>query len=245
MDAVAVTELCGELIAEAADGVDPLRVFGVVFEFLAEPGDVDVDGPGAGGYVVFPDALEELFAADGGAAVLDEVAEELEFAGGERDEVAVADDVGLPEIDLDSTETEAALGRWGRGADAAEQDFDASEELGEFEGLGDVIVGAELEADYFIDGEAARGQHEDGEFEALLAELAADFEAIDAGERNVEQDQIEGLGGGALDGKLAGGGVIDGVAFGCEPVGQRHRERGLIFHYENSPWHKSERVSAE
>ena len=51
-----------EFIAEAVDSEDELRVVGVGFEFLPEPGDVDIDGAGRGHRVVAPDFVQQFVA---------------------------------------------------------------------------------------------------------------------------------------------------------------------------------------
>ena len=40
--------LAGEFVAEAVQRENPLRLFRVLFEFLPQPGDVDVDRPRVG-----------------------------------------------------------------------------------------------------------------------------------------------------------------------------------------------------
>src|SRR5881227_40706 len=74
----------------------------------------------------------------------------------------------------------------------------AEDQLAHAERLGDEIVGAELEADHPIDLFAAAGDHDDrdvpGPRRAL--ELAADLGSGDAGEHQIEQDQIRRAGPG-------------------------------------------------
>src|SRR2546427_7897446 len=48
----------------------------------------------------------------------------------------------------------------GRGAGAAQDGLDAGQQLADGKRFGDVIVGAELEADDLVDLLAARGQHD-------------------------------------------------------------------------------------
>ena len=83
-------ELPRELVAHPVDGEDELRVPGVGLDLLAEPGDVDVDGARRRHGVVAPDLVQQLLACQRGAAVLDEVAQQLEFAGRQLERLAAA-----------------------------------------------------------------------------------------------------------------------------------------------------------
>ena len=62
-------------------------------------------------------------------------------------------------------------------------------ELGEGERLGHVVVGADAEADDLVQLAVARAQHQHGG-RGLLAEDAADLEAAELGEHQVEHDEI-------------------------------------------------------
>ena len=75
-------------LAEPMDGVDVSRATRVVFELLSQPCDVDVHGPRRRHRVVAPDFVEQLVARQRRAAMLDEVAEKLELARRELDELA-------------------------------------------------------------------------------------------------------------------------------------------------------------
>src|SRR5258708_34506684 len=77
----------------------------------------------------------------------------------------------------------------GRGGGlAAGQGADAQDELGEGEGLGGVVIGAEVKsADPLLRG-AGRGQHEDHDWLAGLGDGRAERVAVDAGPVAGEQD---------------------------------------------------------
>ena len=68
----------------------------------------------------------------------------------------------------------------------------AGDELVRAERLGDVVVRPELEADDAIGFLRARGQHDDRDRARLHvgADRAADFEAIDVGQHQVEDEQV-------------------------------------------------------
>jgi hypothetical protein len=66
--------LRGEAITDAADRVNVSRILGIVFEFLAKPGNVDIDGARRDSRLVFPDGFQEFVAGDYCAAAIDLIA---------------------------------------------------------------------------------------------------------------------------------------------------------------------------
>ena len=75
-------------------------------------------------------------------------------------------------------------------AGAAQHALDARQQLARLERLGDVVVGAEFEADDAVDRLAGRGHHDDADLAAALAQPARQREAVLAGQADVEQDQL-------------------------------------------------------
>ena len=71
---------------------------------------------------------------------------------------------------------------------APEDRLHAGDELARVERLGQVVVGADLEADDLVDVLVAGGQHQDRNVGAL-ADPAADLDPVDVGEHQVEDDQ--------------------------------------------------------
>ena len=91
------------------------------------------------------------------------------------------------EVDRDPADLHELGG--GRGAvGAAEHRLHAGDELGRRERLGDVVVGAELEAEHPVDLGVAGGE-EDHRDRRGLAQAAAHLEAVDVGEADVEHDE--------------------------------------------------------
>lgn len=64
-------------------------------------------------------------------------------------------------------------------ATAAEKGVGAGEELVNGKGLGDVVIGAEVEAEEDVGFLTLGGEHEDGEVAFVGAEAAAEFVAVD------------------------------------------------------------------
>ena len=73
--------------------------------------------------------------------------------------------------------------------DAAQQRLDPRDELAHRERLGHVVVGADAEADEHVGLVVAGGEHEDRD-RALGLDAAADLEAVDAGQHDVEHDDV-------------------------------------------------------
>ncbi len=73
---------------------------------------------------------------------------------------------------------------------AAQHGVDARDQLARIERLGQVVVGAHLEADDAIDVLALGGQHDDRHRLARAAQAPADREAVFAGQHEVEHEQV-------------------------------------------------------
>ena len=79
---------------------------------------------------------------------------------------------------------------------AAKQRAHAGDELVGAERLGEVVVGAHLEADDALGFVGARGQHDDRNRRRLLvgAQQPADFESVDVRQHHIQHDQIRRFG---------------------------------------------------
>lgn len=108
----------------------------------------------------------------------------------------------------------------GDGAEAGEQFAGGG-------GFGEVIVGADFEADDTIGFIATGGEHEDGDV-GMAADLLEGFEAVEAGEHDIEDHGVPGFAGGGGD---AGGSVVDGfhlIAHGAEVIGEQSAEFAVV-----------------
>ena len=95
----------------------------------------------------------------------------------------------------------------------AQHALDAGEQLARIEGLGDVVVGADLEADDAVD-DVARGRDHDDADVVALAQEARQRQAVLAGHADVEQDEVGqiALDLGAHRGAAVGGANVVAVA---------------------------------
>ena len=198
---------------------------------------MDVDGAGLDIDVRAPDGVEQLLAAEDAAGVLHQVVEQAEFGGAQVDLVAGAADAVGDAVDDDVTVVEAIVGQ--ARADAAEHGADAGDQLAHREGLGQIVVGAGVEAADAIAFLATRGQHDDRHVAGLglAADATADLDPRQFGQHPVQQNQI---GQTLLDLQhplFAIGGDHDAIAFLFKVVGQEGRQGVLVFHHQNIGLH--------
>ena len=232
------------------------RVAGIVFDVAAKADDEVVDGAGVGVFVDAPDLFEDLLAGDDLVGAIGEVAEEVGLHEGE-----LGGAVGSEE--LEGVETDGAAGegdfvgglRWGwRGragralpGHAAKETFEADEEDVEIEGLGEVVVGAGLDAFEDLFGAGAGGEHEDGDEVLGFAQGADNGEAVGAGEHAVEKDGGGGVGAGGgrgeemSEGEIAVGEVLRAIALGLKVEEQTLGEVRFVFHEDDEGEHRRRR----
>ena len=125
----------------------------------------------------------------------------------------------------------------------AQVGLDARHQLARGERLGDVVVGAQLQAEDLVELLAARRQHDDRDV-ALGADALADLEPVEPGQHQVEHHQVDRLAVDHLEGVVAARGgdhrepgvaqrVLDDGADGLlvlddeDAVGQRRTSRSL------------------
>ena len=128
--------------------------------------------------------------------VLGEDDEHLELARGEPDQHAVGRGQAAPgKVERPAGEVEDAAGRAGAGrdlqeVDAAEERAHPRQQLARAERLGEVVVRPHFQADDAVGLLAHGGQHQDRDVRAF-ADLAAELEAVLAGEHDVEDDEVD------------------------------------------------------
>ena len=126
-----------------------------------------------------------------------------------------------------------------RALEAAEHGFDAGYEFARAERLGNVVVGSDLEAEDAV-GFAAFGGEENyrhGSEAGSLADSAAEFEAVFAGDHDVEHEQRRTLAFGVGDDGRAVGIDADGEAVVFEVVANEAGNVGIVFDDEDAWFH--------
>ena len=112
---------------------------------------------------------------------------------------------------------------------ATEESAHAGIEFGEAEGFDEVVVGSGVESVHAVGDEAAGGEHEDGDGVLALADLAADGEAVEFGEHEVEEDEVGGFFEGEGEALFAVGGGDHAMSFCFEGVGEADAQGGFVF----------------
>ncbi len=122
--------------------------------------------------------------------MLDQVIEQLVFRGTEMDFLAGAAHAMGGAVHLDIADGDGVGGK--ARADAAHHGAQAGEQLGHRERLGEIVIGAGVEAADTIRLLAARRQHNDRHVAGFLAaaQAAADLDAGKLRQHPVEQDEI-------------------------------------------------------
>src|SRR5262245_7764466 len=134
-----------EAIAEAAHGLDEGGVARVVAELLPQPGDEHVDGAVVGLPVEAAGGLQDAVAGEDPAAVPHQQAEQLELRGGQLQ--GAAGEPGGARLPLDLERPHLDRGAALAAGAAAQHRLQARRQLARLEGLGQVVVGPQLQAD--------------------------------------------------------------------------------------------------
>jgi hypothetical protein len=208
----------------------------LALELLAQVADVDVDRPRVAVGGVAPDALEQGRPAVDAARVAGERREDLELDVGESHGLAVDGHGALVEVDPQLAVLERLLERLldltGE-LRASQHRLHAAAELAYGERLGDVVVSAELEAQHLVDLLDACGEHDD-RHGALCPDLAADLEAVDFRQHQVEYDEVELVVAQTLQRLCAVTGADDFVAVLAQRVREQLLDRLLVVHEEDA-----------
>ena len=104
----------------------------------------------------------------------------------------------------------------------------ARQQLGEAERLGDVVVGARVEAADGVHLAVLRGEEHDRDGRAALAHALADLEAVDAGQPDVEDQQVVLAVHAGRDGVRSRRHGLDLVPLALERADERHADALVV-----------------
>src|SRR3989442_6212075 len=181
-----------ERIADPSHRLDVARLGGIGLDLVADVADVDVDGALiCFERLVVAHQLQELGSRVDAARLGSEVAQQVELGGRQADPLAVARHPATLHVDDQIATAQGApgLGIGQLAVRAAQQRLDAAHQLTDAEGLDQIIVGTDLEADHLVDL-IGPGRQEQDRGTRLAAQPPADLEAIGPRQAYVEQDQV-------------------------------------------------------
>src|SRR5262249_49375334 len=112
--------------------------------------------------------------------------------------------------------------------------LDAGAELARAERLGDVVVGAEFQAQHLLAFVSLSREQDDGSADPAPPELTANIEAVNGPEHHIQQDQVEPAGGAELQAEFAIAGDLCLVPMARQILGESVRHIRLVFDNENS-----------
>ena len=118
---------------------------------------------------------------------------------------------------------------------AAQDGLDAGDQLARIEGLGDIVIGAQLQADDLVHIVVAGGEHDDGQVgrESARAHLTADRPPVDLGKHEVEDHQSRELAGNQFERLGTGAGGLRAVALPLQVHTHQFDDVGFIIDDED------------
>ena len=149
---------------------------------------MDVDRPRLTREVGPPDVLEQAVAGEDDAGIAGEGGEEVELPGPELEAAVAHGRLAAAGIDAEVADLHGAAASRGD-LGPAEDRPDPGDEGARVERLRHVVVRPELEPDDRVDVVVPRREHEDGRV-AAAADLAADLEAVDLRQHEVEDHEV-------------------------------------------------------
>ncbi len=203
------------------------RLVKALVELLAQPGDVHVNHVGLRVEVIVPHLLEQHGAGDDLPGMAHQVLEQAELARLHVYALAGARHRAREQVHLEIGDAELG-GRRVHGRAAAER-FHASEELGEGEGLDEIVVAPGLEPLHPLVHRGERREEEDRGLVALGAQGFHQAHAIHAARQHaVEHQHVELLRGGEEESVAAIGRVLHRVPGLLEALAHEAGDLGIV-----------------
>ncbi len=163
------------------------------FDLCPQAVDVSVDGVLVAFMAVAPDCIEQVHAREHFAGLTGEEIQQVELPWREVEPATVKGHIARDRIDGEAVRDQAAGVHFqvaGHGVDPSQQRFDPGHQFEHRKGFGQVIVGAEFEPENPVHFAGARTGNDDRGVAGHGAGAAADFQAIDAGQHQVEDQCV-------------------------------------------------------
>jgi HlyD family secretion protein len=186
--------------------------------------------------IVSPHALHERVATEDNPAVRGEQIQQIEFVRGQIDVTAIQPRETARGIDRQPAGRHGRRMRPGGGAAASQQRTHSGDEFADAEGFRQVIVRATVESQNLVRFFATCGQHQDGSvgIPRLAANGPTHGDTVEAGQHQIEDEEIEWLGAGELQ---CFGSVIDrhgGVSLELEMERDELADVAVVFNDQHA-----------
>ncbi|HSK96303.1 MAG TPA: hypothetical protein VK891_06780 [Euzebyales bacterium] len=198
-----------------------------VAELAAQRADVHIDGAAVGVPARLPHLFGETAAADHDTGLLDEHGEQVELLGRQLDLAAVEPYAPGAGIQLERTGSPRPV--------IAARRHPAGHQLAEPERLDDVVIGAQLEPQHPVGLVTTRGDDDDRHLRPR-AQLPAHVIAVDVGQPQIEQHDVDAVGVQRRGARRHHHNVIAPPA---QSIGQRLGDRRVVFDHEHVHRHAS------
>ena len=178
--------------------------------------------------LVAPDPGEQIVTREHAARLPRERAQKLELGRGQLHLPITGDGLDAAAVDHESAEAELfGTGALVRHLRAAEQRFDPREQLVVVEGLADVVVRADTEADDTIRWLLLGGDEQDRDV-GVASELEAEADAIEARHHHVEGHDVRPYTLERINGLTRIGNNVRRVAFLGQDAREQHRDVAVV-----------------
>jgi hypothetical protein len=185
--------------------------------------------------------LHDLVAREHAAGALGQRHQQVELVGGELGRLARHGDGAGVAVDLQRAKAQGLCG--GRAAALgapAQHGADARQQLARLKGLGQVVVGAQLQADDAVHRVALGGEHQHrhlGRGAGQRADAAAHVQAVHVGQHQVEDDQIGRIGLHAFQSAEAVSGVRKGKSRLDQVFADHPGQAAIVFDHQQAGTH--------
>src|SRR5919112_4373209 len=229
----------GELVAHTAHGQDVAGVLGIRLYLLPYVADLHIRRAGVPRELGAPHCLHDLSPAVYPPGVGGEEPEDVELRGREVHGGALSNHLATRHVDRQPRKLQAFLLRGDPGVDAPAPQgrADAAHQLPVGKGLGDVVVGSDLEPNHDAHLVVTGGQHDHRDV-THRGQLLADGDAVYAWEHDVQYHEVErSRAGEDLERSLAVGDRLDLHTFIGERVAD-HITHGVVVLHDEYPRHR-------
>ena len=221
----------GELVAAPPDGEDAARLGRVVLDLGAQPVDVRVDGVLVTLVLVAPDLIQQVQPRIDLVGMAGEEMQQVELARRQVQRAPVQERGARHRIDGQAVQLQRAgvhAGVARQRVAAAQQRPYPRHQLQHREGLGQVVVGAQLQAQDAVHLAGTGAGDDDGRVARHAARALADLQAVHARQHQVQHQRVPAALFQPAHAFMTVGGMLDRVAFVAQVHAQQFGDVGVV-----------------